>query len=143
ELECVDAYNLAKSIRIVRRDWAEPNIEQLLQEHRHLSFYYLAGSNVENVRMNVWDQTARPPRPGYRWHDLYAETVDMLFSGFLIGLTRAVKAASLTARLGEIFFKLTMDGQQTVYPSSVGFRRKLYYNHDELEYGVPFESYRE
>jgi FAD/FMN-containing dehydrogenase len=143
ELQCVAAYNLAKSIQIVRRDWAEENIEQLLREHDHLSFYYLGGVDAENVRMNVWDQTAKAPQRSYPWRDMYLELVDMFFTGYVIGLARTMKAADVTARLGLAFFKLTMDGHKTVYPSSVGFRRKLYYRHDEMEYGVPFERYRE
>jgi FAD/FMN-containing dehydrogenase len=143
ELQCVGAYNLEKSIRIVRREWAEQNIEQLLREHRHLSFYYLGGVHTQNVRMNVWDRTARAPRRSAWWHDMYGELVDMLFSGYLMGLTRAVKVNDWLAWLGLLFFKLTMDGRKTVYTSSIGFRRKLYYQHDEMEYGVPFERYRE
>jgi L-gulonolactone oxidase len=142
EIACVPAYNLEKSIQIVRRDWAEKNIEQLLNDHHHVSFYYLGGADVTNVRMNVWDQTDQPPKRWYPWHDLYAELVDMLFSGYLIGLARTVKAARMAERVGEFFFRLTMDGRKTVYPSSIGFRRKLYYNHDEMEYGVPFEGYQ-
>jgi L-gulonolactone oxidase len=142
ELRCVDTYNLEKSIRIVRRDWAEANIEELLQAHRHLSFYYLGGADVEHVRMNVWDETPKPPRRSARWHRLYGELVDMLFSGYLLGMTRTVKAANVTAWLGLLFFKATMDGRKTVYPWSDGFPRKLFYRHDEIEYGVPFEDYR-
>jgi FAD/FMN-containing dehydrogenase len=143
ELQCVEAYNLAKSIQIVRRDWAEENIERLLEEHRHLSFYYLGGVDAENIRMNIWDRTPRPPNASYPWRDMYLELVDMFFTGYVIGMARTMKAADLTARLGLAFFKLTMDGHKTIYPSSIGFRRKLYYRHDELEYGVPFERYRE
>jgi len=143
ELLCVDAYNLKKSIQIVRRDWAEENIERLLQEHDHLSFYYLGGVDAENIRMNVWDQTSQAPQRSYPWRDMYLELVDMLFTGYVIGLAPTMKAANLTAWLGLAFFKLTMNGHKTVYPSSVGFRRKLFYRHDEMEYGVPFERYRE
>ena len=143
ELQCVGAYNLAKSIEIVGRKWAEENIERLLQEHDHLSFYYLGGVDVETVRLNVWDQTDKHPSRFYPLRDMYLELVDMIFSGYMIGLTRSMMIANLTARLGQLFFKVTMNGHKTVYPSSIGFRRKLFYRHDEMEYGVPFERYRE
>jgi FAD/FMN-containing dehydrogenase len=143
ELQCVDAYNLAKSIQIVSHQWAEDHIEELLQEHNHLSFYYLGGVDTENIRMNLWDRTPKPPDRFYPWRDMYLELVDMSFSGYMIGLTRIMKIANLTARLGQAFFKLTMNGHTTIYPSSIGFRRKLFYHHDEMEYGVPFEAYRE
>ncbi len=142
ELQCVDAYNLERSLRVVPRRWAEENIEQLLGTHRHLSFYYLGGADVEHVRMNVWDETRRTSRRSVWWNDMQGELIDMLFSGYLLGMTRSVKKTALTAQLGLAFFKATMDGRKTVYSASVGFRRRLYYQHDELEYGVPLASYR-
>jgi len=141
-LDCVEAYNLERSIRIVRRDWAEENIDQLLAEHQHLSFYYLGGIDAENVRINVWDRTDRPARRSNRWHDLSGELIDMLFGGYLVGLGPTVKAAKFSSRIAELFFKATMDNRKTVYASSTGFRRRLYYHHDELEYGIPRASFR-
>ncbi len=143
EIACAPAYSLEKSIRIVDRAEAETNIEKYLQEHAHLSFYYLAGADTVHARMNVWDETPQAPKPSAARHDMTAELIDMLFSGYLLGLTRTMKKARFLAWMGLTFFKLTMDGRKTVYASSNGFRRKLFYHHDELEYGVPFETYRE
>ncbi len=69
------------------------------------------------------------------------ELVDMLVSGYLLGLSRVLKLTDLTANLGLLFFKLTMDGHHTVHPARSGFPRKLYYSHDELEYGIPYEAH--
>ena len=64
-------YNLETAVQIVDRDTAEENIEALLAEHSHLSFYYFGGfarrDSQENerglavVRMNTWDRTDEPP----------------------------------------------------------------------------------
>lgn len=43
------------------------------------------------------------------------------------------------------WFKLAMLltwNKPVVHPSSTGFGRKLFYRHDEIEYGVPYESHR-
>jgi FAD/FMN-containing dehydrogenase len=142
ELQCVPAYNLEKSVWIVKRADAEQRIEELLQQHRHLSFYYLGGVNLENVRMNVWDDTDRQPPAWSRWREMYGELTDMLFSGYALPLARPLHTTRLTAWLGLKFFQWTMHGHKTVFTSAAGFSRKLYYHHDEMEYGVPFENYR-
>jgi hypothetical protein len=138
----VDAYNLEKSVWIVKRADAEQSIEELLQKHRHLSFYYLGGVDLENVRMNVWDDTSRSPPAWSRWREMYGELTDMLFSGYALPLARPFHSTQLTAWLGFKIFRLTMHGHKTVFTSAAGFSRKLYYHHDEMEFGVPFENYR-
>jgi FAD/FMN-containing dehydrogenase len=142
ELQCVDAYNLEKSVWIVKRADVEQRIEELLQKHGHLSFYYLGGVDLEHVRMNVWDDTNRAPPSSSRWREMYGELSDMLFSGYALPLARPLHATQITAWLGLKIFQLTMHGHKTVFTSAAGFSRKLYYHHDEMEYGVPFENYR-
>ncbi|HWN71761.1 MAG TPA: FAD-binding protein, partial [Haliangium sp.] len=61
EIQCVPAYNLAKSLRMVRRDWVRENIDGILAGHDHVSFYYIAGVDTESVRMNLWNRTEQAP----------------------------------------------------------------------------------
>jgi FAD/FMN-containing dehydrogenase len=143
ELQCVPAYNLEKSMWIIKRTDAEQHIEELLQKHVHLSFYYLGGVDLENVRMNIWDETDRQPPAWSRWREMYGELTDMLFSGYALPLARPLHSTRLTAWLGLKIFQLTMHGHKTVFTSAAGFSRKLYYHHDEMEYGLPFENYRD
>lgn len=141
EIACVEAFNLRKSVTVVRRDWVTQHLDQIIDEHHHVSFYYVAGIQAEHVRMNTWDHTIEPPASLFRLHKMRLELVDMLVSGYLLGLSRVLKLSDLTANLGLLFFKLTMDGHHTVYPARSGFPRKLYYSHDELEYGIPYENH--
>jgi FAD/FMN-containing dehydrogenase len=143
ELECVPEYNLGKGIRIVRRDWVERNIDAILEENDHTSFYYIGGVGVERVRMNLWNRTVLEPPATIKLRKMRNELIDMLFSGYLVGLARALKLTGPTAALGLLFFKLTMDGRSDVYSSAEGFARRLFYRHDEIEFGVPFEVHRE
>jgi len=143
EIECVDAFNLRKAIKVVRRDWVAEHIDEIIQEHDHVSFYYIGGVQNEHVRMNTWDRTIETPSPLEKLYKMRLELTDMLFSGYLLGLSRVLGLSSITASLGLLFFKVTMDGHSTVYPSRSAFPRKLFFDHDELEYGVAFEAHRE
>ena len=142
EIACVDAFNLRKSVTVVRCDWVARHIDEILAEHHHVSFYYIAGVQTEHVRMNTWDHTVEPPSSIVRLHKMRLELVDMLVSGYLLGLAKVLDISDITASLGLLFFKLTMNGHHTVYPAREGFSRKLFYNHDELEYGVPYDKHR-
>jgi hypothetical protein len=74
---------------------------------------------------------------------VWLEWLDMLLSGYLLGLARILKMSEPFANFGLSLLKLLLDGKSTVYPSAVGFGRKLYYHHDELEYGIPYEVHRQ
>ncbi|MDI3286206.1 D-arabinono-1,4-lactone oxidase [Polyangium sp. 15x6] len=142
EIQCERAYNLRKSVEIVKRDWVTKNIDAILEEHKHVSFYYVGGVFTESVRMNVWDRTVAPPTPLYRLHKMRLELTDMLVSGYALGLAKLLDLSDLVANLGLAFMWLTMNGHSTVYPAREGFPRKLFYRHDELEYGVPYDTHQ-
>jgi FAD/FMN-containing dehydrogenase len=143
EIQCVPAYNLAKSLRMVDRGWVRENIDEIIATNDHVSFYYIAGVDTKSVRMNLWNRTAQAPSSALALKKMVYELIDMAVSGYLLGLSRLLDVADVFAALGALFFKATMDGRVTVYPSAMGFARKLYYHHDEIEYGVPYESHRE
>jgi FAD/FMN-containing dehydrogenase len=144
ELRCVPAFHLEKSIWIIKRGEVERGLERMLRMHDHVSFYYLSGLDVEHVRMNVWDHvdTDKPLSKLQRLRKMVGELSDMIFSGYLLDISRPIKRNGFLARLGLRFNKLTMHGRRSVYPASTGFGRKLFFWHDEIEYGVPFEHHR-
>ncbi len=153
EIECEPAYRLAKAVKVVDREWAEDNIEGLLQENTHLSFYYFSGfartpeqenvPGLNKVRMNKWNRTLDPVDPFRVFHKISDELGDMLFSGFLFDIARWFHVADILARNSLRVYAFVVNSREIVYPSSEGFPRTLYYRHDELEYGLPFERYRE
>jgi len=71
------------------------------------------------------------------------ELLDMLLSGYLLDLARLLKSTRPFANASLGFMKLLLNGRSTVCPSYEGFRRRLYFQHDELEYGVPYEVHQE
>jgi FAD/FMN-containing dehydrogenase len=143
EIQCVPAFNLAKSLRMVDRRWVRENIDGLIAANDHVSFYYIAGVDADSVRMNLWNRTEQAPGRALAVKKMIHELLDMAVSGYLLGLAKLLDLANAFAALGALFFKVTMDGRITVYPSAMGFARKLYYHHDEIEYGVPYERHRE
>lgn len=153
EIECEPAYNLATAVKLVDREWAEENIEALLAENTHLSFYYFGGfarrkaqeglRGLARVRMNKWNRTVDPPTRWPRTHRVMSELGDILFSGFLFDIARLLHILNPFARVGFFLYGLTVNVRELVYPSHEGFSRILYFRHDEIEYGIPFETYRE
>ena len=145
ELRCVPAFHLEKSIWIVKRSEVNRDLERMLRMHDHVSFYYLSGVDVEHVRMNVWDHTGTdtPLSKLQRLRKMAGELSDMIFSGYLLGFSRSREQSRFLAALGLRFNKWTMHGRRSVYPASTGFGRKLFFWHDEIEYGVPYEHHRQ
>ncbi len=147
------AYNLATSVKVVDRRWAEENIDALLAENSHLSFYYFGGfarddaqdetEGLTVVRMNRWRRTVDPPSQFLRTRSLVAELADLVFSGFLFDAARMLHIANPVARIGLRLYGFVVNQREIVYPAAQGFARTLYYRHDEIEYGVPFERYQE
>src|SRR5690606_11853584 len=87
ELALVDAYHLAKGSTMVDRKQAEADIDGLLQDHEHLSFYYVGGSDdSESIRMHTWDRTTAPLSEGWEQHKLRSELADFAISAFWSGV---------------------------------------------------------
>jgi FAD/FMN-containing dehydrogenase len=147
EVRCGPAYNLSKAVKVVPRDWAEANLDALLEENTHLSFYYFGGlgrsrrqeHDVAPVRMNKWNRTIDPPDRGRTLIKIVDELFDMIFSGHLMGVARVLHATDWLARGSMRFYALAVNHRAVVYPSGDGFARLLYFRHDEIEYGIPYE----
>lgn len=149
DVRCIPAYNLSKAVKVVPRQWAEANLDTLLEENTHLSFYYFGGLELFEeqanrvglvpVRMNKWNRTIDPP-DGLRGLIKFTdELFDMVFSGHLMGLARALRATHWLAWLADRVYAMVVNHRAVVYPGKEGFARLLFFRHDEIEYGVPRE----
>lgn len=135
ELALVPAFHLEKTTTMVDRAETEASIEALLAQNQHLSLYYVGGGEVsETVRLHRWNHTTAPLTEDWQRHKRRAELSDFAISAFLPG------AAELLVRLDEdaALSNALAPDHALVMPSSEGFGRKLFYRHDEIEYGVPF-----
>lgn len=139
ELSLVPAYHLAKTTEMVDRAQAEADIESLLSANDHVSFYYIAGGErCESIRIHRWNRTNAPLTPDWQKLKTRVELKDFALSAWLPGVARALVALDEDAPLSDA---LAPD-DTLVMPSKAGFGRKLFYRHDEIELGVPFDNYR-
>lgn len=139
ELQLVDAYNLIKTTEMVDRVQSEANIAAILAEHDHVSFYYIGGGDdAESVRMHCWDHTQLAETPDWPKLKTRAELSDFAISAFVPGAAKLIADIDEDAPLSN----LLAPDHRLIMPASQGFGRKLFYRHDEIEYGVPFELWQ-
>ena len=152
EIEAPPTYNLCKTVRVVDRDFAEENLDRLLDENDHLSFYYLAGlarredqdhsSRLALVRMNKWNRTSEPPNVRRKTFKVRDEVLDLAISGHLIPIARALHRTDWLAGFGMRLYARSVEHRAVTYPASEGFARMLFFRHDEIEYGIPRDRFR-
>lgn len=138
ELQLVDAFHLEKVTQMVDRAHAESSIDGLLGANDHISFYYIGGAEVaEAVRVHQWNRTSAALTPEWEQLKTRNELSDFAVSAFVPGLARRIAGIEEDAWLSD----LVAPDHTLVMPGSRGFGRKLFYRHDEIEFGVPFERY--
>ncbi len=139
ELQAVPAFNLEKTTQMMDRAATEDELEALLQAYDHVSVYYMGGAaESESFRVHCWRHTDEDVTPGWEKHKTRAELSDFAISAFLPGIALAVADMDEDAWLSDV---LAPD-QRLIMPGSHGFGRKLFYRHDEIEFGVPFPAWR-
>ncbi|MCA9683039.1 MAG: hypothetical protein KC457_12640, partial [Myxococcales bacterium] len=139
ELELVDAFRMAKVTEMVDRAQTEADIESLLAANEHVSFYYIGGSQEsEAVRVHRWNRTEAPLTPEWEKHKTRTELSDFAISAYV------PRAAELIADVDEDSWlsNAMAPDDDIVMPGSRAFGRKLFYRHDEIEFGLPFANYQ-
>ncbi|NJK32114.1 MAG: hypothetical protein HC927_06690, partial [Deltaproteobacteria bacterium] len=140
ELELVPAFNLEKTTAMVDRAASEAELAELLRANDHVSFYYVGGADEsESVRVHQWNHTDAPVSEGWEKLKTRAELSDFAISAFMPW------AAELIADIDEDSWlsNVLAPDHRLIMPGSQGFGRKLFYRHDEIEYGVPLAVWRE
>jgi FAD/FMN-containing dehydrogenase len=139
EIDLVPAYHVIKTTAMVHRATAETEIEATLSAHEHVSFYYVGGAErCVSVRRHTWDTTTAPLTPHWPTYKAVAEIQDFAISAFV------PSAAELLAELQDdaVLSDALAPDRALVLPCSDAYGRKLFYLHDEIEYGVPFEVWQ-
>ena len=87
--------------------------------------------------MHTWHHTRAPLTPGWHEKKVAMELQDLAISAFVPGAAKLLAEIDEDAALSD-----TLAPDRTlVLPSREAFGRKLFYQHDEIEYGVPFEDW--
>lgn len=135
------AYCLEKDATFVPRADAERDLEALLARHDHLSFYYPGGvRDLRTVRMNTWRRTPAKPSRWAEFARLGHELLDHGLSAFAPKLLHEIGARDSNEDF--LLRELNAEAPQ-VLPAPSAFARRLFFLHDEIEYGVPMARYRE
>ncbi len=130
-VQCVDAFRLEQKTEIRDRGWAEDNLERLLAEHDHVSFYAYPFTDLLHV--HTWDQTTEPlSRFGDRREA--ANETKAAIAAAIIGDASA--HWGLLPRTATLAMKL-QKGTSLVLASFRAFSRSQYHLHQELEVAVP------
>ncbi len=139
ELALVDAFHLAKTVAMVDRTAAEAGLDALLAENEHVSFYYVGGAQGgESIRMHTWNRTSEPLTDGWQGTKARAELKDFAISAWAPSLAEGLANLDADSLLSDVM----APDERIVLPGSLAFGRKLFYAHDEIEYGVAFDVWR-
>ena len=140
ELQLVPAFRLEKITQVVDRKQTEAGISALIDGCDHLSFYYIAGGKkIEAMRQHRWLHTQAPPTENWEKKKVEVELSDFAISAMVPGLAKGLVALDEDSKLSDA---LAPD-HSLIMPGSVGFGRKLFYRHDEIELAIPFEAWKE
>jgi hypothetical protein len=150
------AFHMEKDARFVPREWAESHIERFLDpdesdplfDFDHVSFYYAGGGgrSLKTVRINTWKRTEKPLSPGAEEIKTVRELFDHVGSAFLPGYLLKMARRSVNApgtapgpEHDGTLVALNKRGPE-VLPANKAFARKLFFQHDEIEVGIPLPA---
>lgn len=132
-LQCVDAFDLRQTSMVETRAWAEANLDRLLAEHDHVSFYVYPFTDL--VHVHTWDRTGAPRSPLGPHREALNEAKAALAAA-AVG-----DAAAHLGRLPDVAATgmRLQSATNLVLRSHEAFSRSQYHLHQELEVAVPVE----
>ncbi len=137
------AFNFEKNEQYVPRKWAESQITNILNSHPHVSFYYAGGKGhtIKTVRLNTWKRTHKAPSRKALDVKRERELLDHAGSGFLpnflLNLSSKDAATPGTNEKSDWLIQQFNAHDRQVLQANHAFARKLYFQHDEIEVGIP------
>ncbi|MGI9595525.1 MAG: D-arabinono-1,4-lactone oxidase, partial [Acidimicrobiales bacterium] len=133
-VQCVEAFNLRQTASVETRQWAEENLDRLLTDNDHVSFY--AYPFTDRLHVHTWDKTTDSrSRLGARRESLNeakAAVAAATFGDAMAHFGRLPKTAGPAMRLQQ--------GTSLVLNSHDAFSRTQYHLHQELEVAVPVDQ---
>ncbi len=138
ELRVVPAFRLRKLTALMDRERAEDRLDALLASNDHVSFYYVGGAGkTRTVRINAWNRSQDPLDAAWKSRKDHQEVRDFLLSAFVPSLATWLSKKPAKHWLS----RLLSPDWSLVMPTAAAFGRRLFFRHDEIEYGVPFAAY--
>lgn len=130
----VDRFNVEQKTEITDLSFVESNLDRLLEENDHFSFYFFPFT--DKCQINTWNRTGKSKSTFGSFLEFVSISKDALLAawfGNLFAYTRLLPAmSSLTHSIKR--------GTNLVLESNEAFNRTIYHLHQELEFTVPFDA---
>jgi hypothetical protein len=130
----VDRFNVEQITEIKTLSFVEKNLNKLLQDNDHFSFYFFP--YTDKCQINTWNRTDKRKSFLGTFREFVSISKDALLAawfGNLFAYTKLLPAlSSMTHSIKR--------GTNLVLESSEAFNRTIYHLHQELEFTVPFED---
>lgn len=158
------AFAFEKEETYVPRSWFDQNVARLLDpgetdpnfSYDHVSLYLAGGvdpGKIRTVRMNTWKRTAKQPPPNALQEKRQRELLDHVGSAFLPNtiLSHCQLRAAVPGSGDQSHSTLESLNNRPpqILQANQAFARKLYFQHDEIELGIPladapdYENYKD
>ena len=145
------SFAFLKNEQFVPREWVEDNIGRLLDPgemdplfaYQHVSMYYSGGfgANIKSVQLNTWKRTSLTPPPDAlrvkRQRELTDHIGSAFFPNLLFDLAKEDPPSPGTNQGGDSTLRSLNNRPPQVLQANHAFARKLYFQHDEIEAGIP------
>lgn len=146
------AFAFEKEETYVPRSWFDQNVARLLDlaetdplfNYDHVSLYLAGGvdpSKIRTVRLNTWKHTAQQPPPNALQEQRQRELLDHVGSAFLpntiLGHCQLRAAVPGSGDSSHSTLESLNNRPAQVLQANHAFARKLYFQHDEIELGIP------
>lgn len=133
-VQCVDAFNLSQTTDVRSLDWARVNLDRLVAENDHVSFY--AYPFTDQVHVHTWNRTDRSPSRLGRLREALNEAK---------AAAAAAVVGDAAAHLGVLPWTAPVAMRlqapiDLVHRAHDAFNRTQYHLHQELELAVPHDE---
>jgi len=114
-------------------------LKSILTQNRHASYYYTGGIEPKSVILRSWNiPEVKKPSILDLIHRMTAELRDQLVAAYFPKFMDGLASKPSDDLIIKTFNALSPS--QTL-PSYLAFARQLYYQHQEMEYGIPISNH--
>lgn len=133
-VEGVERFNVEQKVRTSTVPFVRANLDRLLRENDHLSFYLFPFT--DRCRMNTWNRTQEKQSFLGGLREFVRASVDALGAAWVGNL---LAYTGLLRTVSPLVYGVER-GSNLVLESHKAFNRTLYHLHQELEFTVPLEE---
>eukprot|EP00026_Physarum_polycephalum_P007754 Phypoly_transcript_07820.p1 GENE.Phypoly_transcript_07820~~Phypoly_transcript_07820.p1 ORF type:complete len:487 (+),score=78.36 Phypoly_transcript_07820:101-1561(+) len=141
-LQLVKKFLVRRTTNYVNRFEAEAALDTLLEKHDHVGFFYIGGLHAKKIRLTTYDYALpheNKPDTFYYFKNFCAQIFDLLNGGFFLDF---IKFFPPFLNVGYFVWNNTFLGSPFIGWAGPTFTSKLFFRHDEMEYGMPRNNFK-